>query len=217
MKTSKEQNFERELPSGYRQAMYINAKNAKFGIIFNLIAVAVFVLVMAFAFISLKLSDSLSFEAFETEYFKLAIAYFVLLAGIVGYIVLHEIVHGIAYKALTGEKLTFGMSWSCAFCGVPHIFTYRRTAIIAVVAPLAVFTLLLIPALVLLYYSSPLYYLIFAAIFGLHLGGCSGDIYVLYLLIVKFKDKRTLMRDTGPEQYFYVPEAECDTDSETAV
>ena len=38
MKTTKEQNFERELPAGYKEAMYINAKGAKFGIILNVIA-----------------------------------------------------------------------------------------------------------------------------------------------------------------------------------
>ena len=68
--------------------------------------------------------------------------------------------------------------------------------------------LLLIPVLVLLYFVNPLYYLLVACIFGTHLGGCSGDLYVLYLLTVKFKDPKTLMRDTGPEQFFYVPDGE---------
>ena len=126
----------------------------------------------------------------------------------IAYIVLHELVHGAAYKALTGERLTFGMSWSCAFCGVPHIFTYRRTAIISTVAPLILFTLIFIPILGLLFHFSPLYFLIAAFIFGLHLGGCSGDVYVLYLLTVRFRNKKTLVRDTGPEQFFYVPDIE---------
>lgn len=208
MKTLKEQNFERELPSGYKQALYINAKNAKFGIIFNLIALVVLVIVMAVAIFSLRFSGKLSSDILKMEYTQLIIAYLIFFALMIGYIVLHEMVHGIAYKTLTGEKLTFGLSWSCAFCGVPHIFTYRRTAIIAIISPFAVFTLLLIPILVLLYCVSPLYYLITAFIFGLHLGGCSGDLYVLYLLAVKFKDKKTLVRDTGPEQFFYVLDEE---------
>ena len=49
-------------------------------------------------------------------------------------------------------------------------------------------------------------FLIFAFIFGLHLGGCSGDLYVTYLFLTKFKNKKVLMRDTGPEQFFYVPD-----------
>lgn len=204
MNILKEENFERELPAGYRQALYINAKSAKFGIILNLIAFAVLVVVLAAAILSVYLSGRLSFELLKIEYVQMHVTYFVFIVAMVGYIVLHELVHGIAYKLLTGEKLTFGMSWSCAFCGVPHIFTYRKTAIVSVIAPFAVFTFLFIPILVLLYFFSPLYYLIAAFIFGLHLGGCSGDLYVLYLLTAKFKDPKTLMRDTGPEQFFYV-------------
>ena len=205
MSKHKTKNFERELPEGYKQALYINAKEKKLGITLNLIALAVLALVMGLAFLVLRLTGKLSFEILNVRVIALLLAYLVFFASMIGYIVLHELVHGIAYKALTGEKLTFGVSWSCAFCGVPQIFTYRRVAIIAVAAPFLLFSLLLIPALILLYYLSPLYFLIFAFIFGLHLGGCSGDLFVLYLLLVKFKDKKTLMRDTGPEQFFYLP------------
>ena len=208
MKTPKEQNFEKELPSGYKQVLYINAKNAKFGIIFNLLALVGLILVMAVAVIALHLGGKLSSDILNVGYPHFTIAYLVFFVSMIGYVILHELVHGIAYKTLTGEKLTFGVSWSCAFCGVPHIYTYRRTALISVVAPFAVFTVLLIPILVVLYFVSPLYFLIASFIFGLHLGGCSGDLYVLYLLTARFKDKKTLMCDTGPEQFFYVPDGE---------
>ena len=206
MQKSKEQNFKKELPSGYKQACYINAKNAKFGIIFNLIALAVLIVVIALAIISLHIADRQIPSFLEMSPLQLLSIYVVFIAITSAYVVLHELVHGIAYKAQTGEKLTFGVSWSCAFCGVPHIYTYRKTALIAVVAPFAVFTLLFISILILLYFVSSLYYMIMAVVFGLHLGGCSGDLYVLYLLTKKFKDKNTLMRDTGPEQFFYVYE-----------
>ena len=206
MNSSNNRNFERELPAGYRQAKYINAKNAKFGIIFNLIALIVLAIVVIAAFALLKVSGRTVDDILDVSLLELIIAYVLFFGVMIGYVVLHELVHGIAYKSLTGEKLTFGMSWSCAFCGVPHIYTYRRTAIIAVVSPFAVFSILFLAVLIPLYFISPLYFLIFAFNFGLHLGGCSGDLYVLLLFMTKFKDKKTLMRDTGPEQYFYVPE-----------
>lgn len=201
----KNKNFERELPEGYTKALYIDARNAKFGLIFNLIALAVLLLVVAAAALSLIPSGRLSLDIFKLELHGFIIAYVVFFVSMFAYIVLHELVHGIAYKALTGERLTFGISWSCAFCGVPNIFTYRKTAMISVLAPFITFTVIFIPILIALYLISPLYYLIAAFIFGLHLGGCSGDLYVTYLLSVKYTDKRTLMRDTGPEQFFYVP------------
>ena len=206
MQKSKEQNFKKELPVGYRQALHINAKDAKFGIIFNLIALSVLIVVITLAVISLHIADRQIPSFLEMGPLQLLSIYVVFIAITSAYVVLHELVHGIAYKGLTGEKLTFGVSRSCAFCGVPHIYTYRKTALIATIAPFAVFTLLFIPILILLYLVSPPYYMIMAVVFGLHLGGCGGDLYVSYLLTKKFKDKNTLMRDTGPEQFFYVYE-----------
>ncbi len=208
MKKSKEQNFEKQLPVGYKLALHFNAKSAKFGIILNLIAVVALVVVMAIAVLVLHFAGKLSVDILAGGYPQLLIATFAMVVAMVVYVVLHELVHGIAYKLTTGEKLTFGLAWSCAFCGVPHIFTYRKTAIISVISPFVLFTFVFIPLLVLTYCASPLYFLVTAFVFGLHLGGCSGDLYVLYLLTARFKDKKTLMRDTGPEQFFYVPDSE---------
>lgn len=199
----KEKTFEKDLPEGYKQVYHLDARQAKFGIIFNTIAVLVFAVVAVIAFAVLHYSGvELSFLiGAETM-----IAYLVFMLLMVVYIVLHELVHGIAYKSLTGEKLTFGMSWSCAFCGVPNIYTYRKTALVALTSPLIVFSVIFIALTVVMYFVSPIYYLVFAFLFGLHLGGCSGDIYVTILFMTKFKNKSTLMRDTGPEQFFYVKE-----------
>ncbi|MBQ9747171.1 MAG: DUF3267 domain-containing protein [Clostridia bacterium] len=208
MTSKKTRNFEKALPEGYRQALYINTKSAKFGLIFNAIALLVLLLVMAFAVLTLYIGGTDGSDIFDVGSTQMLSTYLIFLGAMLGYVVLHELVHGIAYKAMTGEKLTFGMSWSCAFCGVPHIFTYRKTALTSVVMPFAVFTLLFIPILILFYFVHPLYYLLASFLFGLHLGGCSGDLYVLCLLTVKFKDPNTLMRDTGPEQFFYIPSEE---------
>jgi len=193
--------FQKALPEGYREVYHLDARKPKVGVIMNLIALGVLGVVLLIAYIPLA-RGGLSLMA---DVPTALITYLAFLASIVLYTVLHELVHGAAYKRLTGEKLTFGMSWSCAFCGVPHIFTYRKTAIIATVAPFAVFTLLFIPILILFYFFNPFYYLLACFLFGLHLGGCSGDLYVLLLLTFKFKNKKTLIRDTGPEQFFLVP------------
>lgn len=204
MKNAKNQIFERELPEGYKQALYINAKDKKFGIIFNLIALAIMVIVMVVANLPLYINGELSWDIIRVGSRKLMISELILIVALLVYIVLHELVHGIAYKSLTGEKLTFGVSLTCAFCGVPHIFTYRKTALISVISPFALFTLIFLPITVALYFVSPLYYLLSALLLAAHLGGCCGDLYVLYLILVKFRKKQLLMRDTGPEQFFYV-------------
>jgi len=208
MKEEREKNFERELPEGYKEALRINAKDVKTGIIFNAVAFVVLAVVLTVAFVALYLGGKLSIDNIFTDLPEYMMAWIVMMAVMIAYIILHELVHGIAYKSLTGEKLTFGLTFSCAFCGVPNIYTYRKTALIAVIAPFAVFSLIFIPLTVVLYFTSPLYFLVFAFILGLHVGGCSGDLYVTILLLTRFKDKKTLMRDTGPEQTFYIQDKE---------
>ena len=198
-----ENNFERALPGGYKLVKHINAKDIKFGIIFNLVGTLIAFAVIALGGILVILNENHGALAF---WLLLVPAVFLSLIPTLIYMVLHELVHGIAYKRLTGEKLTFSLSWSCAFCGVPKIYTYRRTALIAVLAPFVVFSLLFgILAAVLYFVSLPLY-LILVILFGFHVGGCAGDLYVTALLLFKYKNPRTLMRDTGPEQFFYIPE-----------
>ena len=206
MKSSDKKNFEKELPEGYKQVLYINAKDVKFGILFNLIGFAIMAAVMALAILPLGLNGRLSFDIIEVGLSRMQISCLILLLSLLSYIVLHELIHGVAYKKLTGEKLTFGMSWSCAFCGVPNIFTYKRCALISVLAPFAIFSLIFIPLTVALYFVDPLYYLLSALLLSLHLGGCCGDLYISLLLLFRFKSKELLMRDTGPEQFFYLPE-----------
>jgi len=189
--------FESSLPEGYVQIRHINAKDVKFGIIFNIISIATLAVVMVIAIIPLRLWD--------VPYAFTPLLPLAFLAALFLYIVLHELVHGAVYKAMTRQKLTFGMSWSCAFCGVPNVYTYRRTALLALVAPLTVFTLILVPLTVALYAVNPMYYLASAFILGMHLGGCSGDIYVTGLLLIKYRSPRVLIRDTGPEQFIFVP------------
>ena len=198
--------FERELPEGYKQVKHINAKEMKLGLILNGIALATILVVEAVALIPIIVSAINGSFTLEIDPVSTLLALIVFVVAMIAYIVLHELVHGIAYKSLTGEKLTFGLSWSCAYCGVPNIYTYRKTALISLLSPFVVFSVIFVAMIVALYFVNPVYYLMSALLLGLHLGGCSGDIYVTLLFLFKFKDKRTLMRDTGPEQYFYVIE-----------
>ena len=195
----KKVNFFTELPKGYREVYHLNAKSAKVGIIFT---VASFV--MAFAVIlPCVLAVSFSFSISSDE---ILVAGLVLVVCIIAYIVLHELVHGIAYKALTGSKLTFGITLTVAFCGVPDIYVTRKTALIALLAPFTVFSVLFCAIAVWLYFIGSVYYYAVIILSGLHFGGCVGDLYTAILIFTKYRDGRLLMRDTGPEQMFYLPE-----------
>ncbi len=188
--------FVTDLPDGYTAAATVDAKDKKTIIVMNAAALAVMVLTAGIAWAVIRPSEPLY------EYIGF-VRYMVFLAAILLYIVLHELVHGAAYRLLTGRKLTFGLTLSVAYCGVPDIYVYRKTALISLLAPFTVFIpVFLLPAVLLpgewdRFFASVL--------LAIHLSGCVGDLYDTLLYAVKFRDPLTLMRDTGPKQTFYIP------------
>lgn len=194
-------NFEEMLPEGYREVYHINAKDAKVGLILNLVSLVPLAVVAGIVVLIAFLTD-MDMDIGGLLEFELSLIIF--LVAIIVYMVAHELVHGIAYKSMTHRKLTFGLSWSCAFCGVPDIYCYRKTALVALIMPFAVFTVLLTALVVGMYFVGFIPFLLSALLLGLHIGGCSGDLYMFGLLIFKYRDNALLMRDTGPEQFIYV-------------
>lgn len=195
--------YESELPAGYRQVYYLNAKSKKVGILLNLVATAVALALVVVGILPLFVLRVPFFDAYAAWSFLFPLLF---LVSMLAYLVLHELVHGLAYKLFTHERLTFGISWSCAFCGVPQIYTYRKTALVAVLAPFVLFSLLFLGLAAFLWTVGPIPYVLAVLLFAVHVGGCSGDLYVALLLVFRYRSKRLLMRDTGPEQYFYLPE-----------
>ncbi len=190
----KQANFEKELPEGYVEAKVVDAKNPKFLLLMNLAALLMAAVCLVLAIVLIR--------PFEAPTSDNGTHLMIMFAAMIVYIVLHEVVHGIAYKLQTGEKLTFGLSLTVAYCGMPHIYVYRRAAMIAVLAPFLLFSLLFGAAI--LIFSDPWDRFYAAILFAVHFSGCVGDLYCAILYLVKFRDPTTLMRDTGPKQSFYI-------------
>lgn len=188
--------FEKELPAGYGEAYTIDAADKKVGLYLNLAAGAVILVLVAAA--ALIIRPSISFGSGSP--WRLII----LGLGMVVYMVLHELTHGAAYKLLTGQKLTFGLTATVAYCGVPDIYVYRKASMISLLAPFVVFTVVF--GALTLALRAPLDKFVAAVALALHVGGCAGDLYDTGLYLFRFRDPRTLMRDTGPKQTFYLPE-----------
>ena len=191
-----DKNFEKELPEGYREVFSIDAKNKKTALIMSLGA---FLITAA-----LCVASWLIVRPYEQSPDHLIARYLILLVALAAYIILHELVHGLAYKLLTGQKLTFGITFSAAYCGVPDIFVYRKTALISLLAPFTVFSILFIALALIL--KDPWDRFAALIVFAIHAGGCIGDLYDTFIYLTKFRDPRTLMQDTGPKQTFYLPE-----------
>ncbi|MBR1606572.1 MAG: DUF3267 domain-containing protein [Clostridia bacterium] len=186
--------FETDLPAGYREAFTIDAASKKTGVTLNLAAAVIMAAVLIPAILIIRPGNILEGFSFSR--------YLITIGTLLVYLVLHELVHGAAYKLLTRQKLTFGFTATVAYCGVPDIYVYRRASMIALLAPFCVFTVVFGLAVALL--QDPWDKTFAAAVLAIHLGGCVGDLYDTSLYLFRFRDPRTLMRDTGPRQTFYV-------------
>lgn len=185
--------FESELPANYEEVMVIDASGKKLGIILNLIGfvICAVILVPAFFLIRPKMAD------YSISSSMLACGCMFL------YLVLHELTHGAAYKLLTHQKLTFGMTLTVAFCGVPQIYVYRTAAMISLLAPFVVFIPVFTVPIFLLQNSMDQFWC--AVLLAVHVGGCIGDLWDTWLYLTRFRDPAVLMNDTGPKQTFYLP------------
>ena len=189
-------NFYYELPQNYKEIKVIDAKDKKTIILMNLASIILFVVAIV-PFLIFKPAN-----IFDYDPKVVMTAMVVMLVSMIVYIVLHELVHGFWYKIMTNEKLTFGMTLTVAFCGVPHIYVNKKTALLAITGPFLLFSLILIPTLIIM--PAGPYYFALVMLFGMHISGCSGDLYgTLYMLSQKGD---LLMNDTGPRQTFYKKE-----------
>lgn len=188
--------FERELPAGYAPAFTIDAADKKTGVRLNLIGGGIMAALIALFALTIRPKNFL-------ENYSLSRSLLVL-AALFAYLVLHELTHGAVYKLLTRQKLTFGFTATVAYCGVPDIYVYRTAALLALLAPFCVFNVAFGLAVGLLINAWDK--MCAALLLAIHVGGCVGDLYDAWLYFTRFTDPRTLMRDTGPKQTFYLPE-----------
>lgn len=193
-----------ELPDGYVEDRVIDAKNKKMGIIMNVLAVLIMIAVyVALFFILGERALPVVFDE-DCSPLETVAPLLLFLIMILPYTVLHELVHGVAYKITTRQKVTFGISWSVAFCGVPNIFVGKKTALIALLSPFILFTAMFATGIAV---AEVGYGGAFAWMLALHCGGCVGDLYCTILLLFVYKNG-CLIKDTGPKQTFYIKNGE---------
>ena len=205
----KSKNYEKEIPADYVLVKHVNANNDKKQMtIYTLLSFVPLVIILPLLVLIAVYGCGYDFTAILST--QGAIVLFVTCGVLILYTILHELTHGITYKFYTGSKLTFGFNFVVAFCGVPEIYVRKQASIVALAMPFVVFNLVLIGLTVGLWFVSPLYGVVAGVVLAIHLGGCVGDLHWIMLYNTKFKHCHTLMRDTGPEQWLYIPQAEAD-------
>ncbi len=185
-------NYFKELPSGYTEDFRIDAKDQKTGLILNLLSLLIMIGLFLVCFFT-------KVKQFPTEEYSWKYLLYLALL-LVGMTIVHELTHGIFYKIFTGQKLHFGFSWSCAYCGVLDVYVCKIPSLITTLAPFVLHSIWMIVLLCVL--QNQIWVTIISILFAVHTGGCLGDWYVS-LLLLKYP-KEVLVRDMGAEQTFYL-------------
>lgn len=184
------------LPEGFKQKKIIDAKDKKTAVIFTVLSFALAI----GAIIILLLIKKFDFHLMLENRQKMLIADLVFVVSMVIYLVLHELTHGVGFLIFTREKLKFGMTLTVAFCGVPSAYVKKWPAFITTLLPFVVYSAVF---LLITFLTTNIYIeMISILLFGVHFGGCVGDLYVASYLIFK-ADKNTIMNDDGATQVFY--------------
>jgi hypothetical protein len=200
-KLQKLDNYYRELPNGFKEDFVIDAKKKSTAIILNLVALCLSVAIILICYF-------VKFERFPSvggfEGFEAPLALLLFAVSIIIYMVVHELTHGLFYKILTKQKLTFGLTWSAAYCGLKEGFVNKKTAVVAMLAPFVIHSIWMLALIIFL--PANIWCLIIVLLFGLHFGGCIGELYGTTILLFKYFKTPVLLNDNGPKQVFYIGE-----------
>ena len=163
-----------ELPRGYREIDSIDLqKNKKLSLLVNGVALL----------IALVMAIPMHFVVPMTTLFDMSQgygAYFlrfgVLMAAIVVYMVLHELVHGITMKMCGTKKIKYGFTGVYAFAGSNDYYD-KRSYIVIALAPIVVWgvVLLVLNLLVPVQWFWIVYWVQVS-----NISGAAGDLYVTY-------------------------------------
>jgi hypothetical protein len=180
------------LPRGYREVRRVDLmRNRREAILVNLIALVIAGVVTALGFVLCP-----SFLEVEIGIHTI-VEVILMLAGIVVYMILHEIIHGVFMKAFSGLKPRYGFTGMYAFAGSDALFNRKQYLLIAF-APVVILGVIL-TVLTAAFYETAFWSLYIIQI--VNLSGAAGDFYVGFLIARSGND--VLVRDTGTDMAFY--------------
>ncbi len=187
-----------ELPEGYREIYAIDLqKNKKLSLLVNGIALGI-AAVMAVA-MQPFVSFFTMFDA-SNGIKPVLLKYVLLLAGMVVYMILHELVHGVAMKLSGTKKVRYGFTGLYAFAGSDDYYDIKHYIFIAL-APVIFwgFVLLILNFFVPLGFFWVVYFIQI-----INISGAAGDFYVTFKFARLPKD--ILVQDSGVAMTVYSAE-----------
>lgn len=160
------------LPEGYREIYSVNLqKDKKTAILVNLLAVLIAVLLIVPMHFVISIFTLFSFEAGIHNYYLRMLALIVLT---VVYMVLHELVHGVAMKICGTKKVKYGFTGLYAFAGSTDHYD-KKSYIFIALAPVVLWGVVL--AVINLFVPSEWFWVVYF-IQVTNLSGAAGDLFV---------------------------------------
>lgn len=187
------------LPSGYSEILSVDLqKNKKQAVIVNIIAII----------IGLAMGIGMHFYIPVTTLFDMSngfipylIRFAALLVGMIAYIFLHELVHGITMKMFGAKKIKYGFTGIYAYAGSENYFGKVPYIIIAL-APIVVWGIVLG---VLNFFVPTGFFWVVYLIQIINISGAAGDLYVTAKFLRLPKD--ILVNDVGVSMTVYSAES----------
>ena len=183
--------YELDLPPQYVELAHVRFDDVKTGFLYDLNAVLPGILLTIIGWIIVRSTIA-----------QVLISLVIFAVSIYPYFSLHEIVHGVVIKGMTGQRVEIGFNKSGAYCGMPELYMYRPVAVCCTAAPLIVFSVLFGIGTIILIAANHWMFLPLGLMLALHLLGCRSDVNLLKE-IGKYNDSSLLIKDTGAEQWFY--------------
>lgn len=183
------------LPEGYREIYSVNLqKDKKAALIVNIAALILMVIFVIIGILIVPISYTFDNDGSIVTVWLKTIA---VLAGMIVYFILHELVHGITMKHYGANKVKYGFTGLYAFAGCEEYFSKKPYIVIAL-APIVVWGVVL--AAICCFVPKSWFWVVYF-IQIMNLSGAAGDLYVT-CKFSKFP-KDILIKDTGVEMKVY--------------
>lgn len=183
------------LPEGYREIYSVNLqKDKKAALIVNIAALILMVIFVIIGILIVPISYTFDNDGSIVTVWMKTIA---VLAGMIVYFILHELVHGITMKHYGAKKVKYGFTGLYAFAGCEEYFSKKPYIVIAL-APIVVWGVVL--AAICCFVTKSWFWVVYF-IQIMNLSGAAGDLYVT-CKFSKFP-KDILIKDTGVEMKVY--------------
>ncbi|MBQ8183450.1 MAG: DUF3267 domain-containing protein [Clostridia bacterium] len=176
------------LPEGYCEIYSVNLqKDKKIAVLVNFLALVIAVPLAIIGHFIVPISTLYQFESLKEYILKVC----VILGGIVVYMILHELIHGITMKIFGTRKVKYGFTGLYAYAGSDDYYN-KKSYIIIALAPIVVWGIIIgiINLLVPDEWFWSVYFIQIA-----NLSGAAGDLFVTFKFLKMPKD--ILVRDSG--------------------